>query len=78
MQTRKVKIKALNDSKFVAAIIYVTSIVLMLVIVVTFALYNYRNIAELVFNGALMLGTVAVLCLIFVPKVRAPTRILYD
>ena len=64
------KIKALNDSKFVAAVIYVTSIVLLLMVVVTFALSRYRNVAEVVFSGALMLGTTAFLCLMFVPKVK--------
>lgn len=71
VRTRKVKIKALNDSKFVAAVIYVTSIVLLLMVVVTFALSRYRNVAEVVFSGALMLGTTAFLCLMFVPKMAS-------
>ena len=70
VQTRKVKIKALNDSKYVAAIIYVTSIVLVVLVLVTFALSRFLTIAEVFFSGMLMLGTTAFLSLIFIPKVR--------
>ena len=70
IQTRKVKIKALNDSKYVAAIIYVTSIVLIMLIVARFALYRYLNASEAVFSGALMVGAAAFLSFIFIPKVK--------
>ena len=67
--TRKVKIKALNDSKYVAAIIYITSMVVVGLIVTTFALDSFIVVAEIMFSGGLMLATTVFVGLIFIPKV---------
>ena len=70
VQTRKVKIKALNDSKSVAAVIYSTGIALVLLGVATFALGPYLNYGQILLNGTLTFGTYAFLGIIFVPKVK--------
>ena len=69
VQTRKVKIKALNDSKYVAAIIYVSSIVLVVLALVTFTLGDYVNLTEVFFSGGLIVGTTAFIGFSFIPKV---------
>lgn len=70
IQTRKVKIKVLNDSKYIAALIYISSIVLVFITIVTFVIGNYPNVIEMIFSGGLLVATTAFLCLLFVPKVR--------
>ena len=70
IQTRKVKVKVLNDSKYVAALVYVTTIMWIATGVVTFVLpWNTINIMELIFSGSLLLGNTAIICLTFIPKV---------
>ncbi len=68
-KTRKVKIKVLNDSKYVAAIIYITSMVVVALIVITFALDSYIVVTEVLFSGGLILATTTFLGFIFIPKV---------
>ena len=67
-QTRKVKIKGLNDSKVVAIIIYISSIVLVALALVTFALRTYVNIGTGVFVAGIFTLTTIFLALIFIPK----------
>lgn len=69
IQTRKVRIKILNDSKEVAAIIYITSIVLVELAIVSFALSSFNNIYEALYDFGLLLVAIVILLLIFVPKV---------
>lgn len=71
IQTRKVRIKILNDSKEVAAIIYITSIVLAELVIVSFSLTNFQNIYESLYSGGLIVAATVVLAVIFIPKVRA-------
>ena len=66
---RKVKIKALNDSKEIAAIIYINSIILVIMIVLVFVLDKYHNTHAALFGLALVLQTSCFLGLIFIPKV---------
>ena len=69
-QTRKVKVRSLKDSKYVASIIYISSISIVVMALVTFALKNYINIG----TGILVLGifmlTTVFLILMFIPKVK--------
>ena len=67
--TRKVKIKALNDSKEIAAIIYINSIMLAILAVTEFALQEYHDVYAAVFGFALLIEATLFLGLIFVPKV---------
>lgn len=69
IQTRKVRIKILNDSKEVAAIIYITSIVLAELVIVSFSLTNFQNIYETLYCGGLIVAATVVLAVIFIPKV---------
>ena len=68
-QTRKVKIPILNDSKSVTALVYISSIVLVVIVLITFILRGYINISAAVFSGGIILLATFFLALIFIPKV---------
>ena len=67
--TRKVQIKELNDSKSVAGIIYINSIVMASLVIITFASDGYIIVAETLYSGGIMLATTVFLGLTFIPKV---------
>ena len=71
--TRKVKIKGVNDTLYIAATIYVTSILLALAIVSSFLLKEYANLYAVLFGLGLSLGTTVVVALVFIPKVSMST-----
>jgi gamma-aminobutyric acid type B receptor len=69
-QTRKVKLQGLRDSKFVAAIIYISSIILVALALVTFSLRTYINIGTAIITFGVFSLTTIFLALMFIPKVR--------
>ena len=66
---RKVKIKGLNDAKSIALAVYVTSTVTAVIIVSFYSLKEYLNVYATLFCLGFFIGTTAILCLIFIPKV---------
>ena len=68
-RTRKVKVKGLDDSKYIAAAIYISSIVLAVIIVATYTLTDYINAFPAVEGAGFLLGTTMILVFVFVPKV---------
>ena len=68
-QTRRVKVKSLKDSTFVAANVYISSIVIVMFILVTFALRTYLNAYSAIFATGIFILTTTFLTLTFVPKV---------
>jgi gamma-aminobutyric acid type B receptor len=66
--TRRVKVKALNDSKEIAVIIYINSIILTLLIVTEFALVGYHNTHAALFGLGLLIDGFLFLGFIFIPK----------
>ena len=69
-RTRNVKVKGLDDSVYIAASIYVTIVVLAVIIVSTYTLMDYVNAYPAVVGMGLLLGTTAILGLVFIPRVR--------
>ena len=69
-RTRNVKVKGLDDSVYIAASVYVTSIVLTVIIVSTYTLRDYVNAYPAVVGMGLFLGTTTILGLVFIPRVR--------
>ena len=69
-QTRKVKVPGLKDSKFVATVVYISSIVLVALALVTFALRTYINISSGIRVAGIFTMTTMILVLIFIPKVQ--------
>ena len=66
---RNVKIKGLNDAMSIALAVYVTSIVTAVTFVSFYSLNEYPNIYAAIFCLGFFVGTTAILCLIFIPKV---------
>lgn len=69
IQTRRVKIKVLNDSKYIIALIYISSITVLVLAVVQFVLGAIININELIVSGVFFIATTSFLSLTFIPKV---------
>jgi gamma-aminobutyric acid type B receptor len=67
--TRRVDIKVLNDSKEIAVIVYINSIILALLTVVEFAFSKYHEVYTALFGLALLLEATVFLALVFIPKV---------
>ena len=67
---RKVKIKALNDSKETAAVIYINTIILITLIASAFALDDYHNGHAAIFGLAIFIDATLFLGALFVPKVN--------
>ena len=67
--TRNVEIEILNDSKYIALIIYITSIIVVIMIVCAILLSNYLNADGAVFGGLLYIFITTVLIIVFIPKV---------
>ncbi|XP_019849005.1 PREDICTED: gamma-aminobutyric acid type B receptor subunit 2-like [Amphimedon queenslandica] len=70
-QTRKVKVKILNEAKQVTAIIYVTSVCVVLIIMTTFALGAFINVHATLFCFSIAAASTAFLVLIFIPKMHS-------
>lgn len=68
-ETRKVKFPGLRDSAFVAAIIYISSLVLVMLAVDTFVLSSFLNAYGAIFATGILILTTIFLLLTFVPKV---------
>ena len=66
---RKVKVKGLDDTKYIAAAIYVTSIVLSVIIVTIYSLVDIITAYGVLFCTGLLIGTSVILILVFVPLV---------
>ena len=69
--TRKVKVKGLDDSKSIAAAIYITSIMFAVIMVATYTLKDFVNGFAALFCTGFLIGTTVILGLVFVPKVGA-------
>ena len=66
---RKVKVKGLNDSREVSAILYITTVITVTVFLVTFVFGDYINIDGGAYGLGICTATTFVLVLIFIPKV---------
>lgn len=67
--TRKVKVKGLDDAKYIAAIIYITSIVIAVITVSEYSISQYINAYAVVFSTGILAAPTCVLILVFVPTV---------
>ena len=66
---RKVKVKGVNDAKYVAAAVYVTSIVTAVIFVSLYSLKTFVNLYAALFSLGFFIGTSVILVLVFIPKV---------
>ena len=73
-QTRKVKVKGLNDAKYIAIIVYTVGILILINLVTTFALPTYVTVYATIYGTCLWISATAVLGLSFIPKVAIQCR----
>ena len=66
---RKVKMKGLNDSKFIGATVYITSIILTIQIIVYITLNEYVNTFSALFSTCIFITATIILGSIFIPQV---------
>ena len=66
---RKIKIRGLNDSREVSIILYVTSVIMLVILVNNFAFGDYIDVDGFVYGFGLSTAVTVVLCLTFIPKV---------
>ena len=76
-QTRRVRMKGLKDSKFVATIIYISSIVLVALALVNFGLRSFINAGTGITVAGIFTLSTMILGLNFIPKVSACLILLY-
>ena len=76
--TRRVKVKALNESMETATIIYINSIMIVLLIVVEFTLPTHHNTYSALFGLGLLIEATLFVGLIFIPKVNWSKATLID
>ena len=70
----KIKIKGLNDAKFIAVAVYVTSVVTTVIFVSLYSLKTYLNLYAMLFSFGFFVGTTFILVLVFLPKVCDPKK----
>ena len=66
---RNIKIRGLNDSREVSISLYVTSVLLLIVMIVTFVYGDYIDVDGFVYGFGLSTAVTVVLSLTFIPKV---------
>ena len=69
-QTRKVKVKGLNDAKYIAPTVYVVGIIVFILLLTTFTLPKYVTVYATVYGTCLWISATAVLGILFIPKVK--------
>lgn len=69
VRTQRIKIKGLNEAKFIIAAVYASSLGLVLATLTHFALVEYENVHAVLFAVALGFSATAILGLLFIPKV---------
>ena len=68
-RTRKVKVQGLNDSESIIIATYVSSGVLVVIVLATYLLHHYVNLYPAVVGASLLVGTTVILVLVFVTRV---------
>ena len=65
----KVNLKALENSRYIIAAIYISTISLLIIVVSVFTFQNLHNVIEVLFSGTMMVSTTVFLSMVFIPKV---------
>ena len=63
------KVKGLNDSKFVGLMVYISSIVLTIQIIVAVTLDHYQSAFSILFGTCILISTSVILGLLIFPQV---------
>lgn len=76
-KTRKVTIKAINDSKDVIDIVFIVVFASIAMLVFSYVLQDYSNIGDGLYMAALLLATTGTITFAFIPKVHKNYYIYY-
>ena len=66
---RNIKMKGLNDAKYIAGFVYTTSIVVAMTFISTMTLSHYLNVFAVIYSFGFWFVNTSVLGLLFIPKV---------
>jgi hypothetical protein len=66
---RKIQIKGLNEAKYVAFAVYISSLVTTIIIVINFTLKDFINAFAAIFSTGFFIGNTAIILLILMPPV---------
>lgn len=69
-KTRKIQIKGLNDAKYITAIVYISSLTLVIYIVIYFAFGHRVNTFPGVAMGIILVTATVIQGLVYIPKVH--------
>ena len=69
LMNRKITIRAVNDSREIRTLVYITSFIVLEMSIMYFAVGDFNNTSISVHIGHLLAATTVVLLFIFVPKV---------
>ncbi|XP_013382265.1 gamma-aminobutyric acid type B receptor subunit 2 [Lingula anatina] len=69
--TRKVKIEALNDSRYIGLSVYNVVVMSILVVALTAVIPDQPTLAYCIASSIIIVSTTVTLCLLFVPKIHA-------
>ena len=70
-QIRHVKVTGLNDSKSTAAIVYLSSIAVVVAAVSLYGIKDYINVYPVVYGSCILASISSLVSLVFIPKVYA-------
>ena len=68
-QIRKVKVKGLNDAKYTITVVYISTILSFVTLILSFTLSSNITIYVTVYGVGIWMSSTLVLAIIFVPKV---------
>ena len=77
LKTRKVKVKGLNDYREIVLATYVSSFVLVIILVFTYTVADQINLFIMLTSFSLFVGATAIMVLVFVPKVIAVVVVVF-
>ena len=70
LMNRKITIKAINDSREIRRIVYITSFAIFEMFILYFVVGNFNDAGLSLFIGHLLAATIIFILLLFVPKVQ--------
>ena len=68
-KTRKVRIKGLNDAKYITAIVFISSLSVLMFVIFTFTLDGHVDAYPAARTGIILISMTIILGLVFIPKV---------
>ena len=78
LKTRKVKVQGLDDYREIVLATYLSSFLLIIILIVTYTIKNRINTFVVLCNSSYLIGTTTIVLLVFVPKVGTDMGYSYE